>query len=146
MTDQQSAAQAKLRALENAPVGRLLWEYSLPTVVGLLVMSLYNVVGGILVGRGVGADAISGLASTFPVMNLATALGVLVGAGATTRVSILLGQKNHRGASEVLGNALVLLLINATIYISIFGIFIDPILRAFGASDATLPYARDFIL
>ena len=146
MTDQQSAAQAKLRALENAPVGRLLWEYSLPTVVGLLVMSLYNVVDRILIGRGVGADAISGLAITFPVMNLATALGVLVGAGATTRVSILLGQKNHRGASEVLGNALVLLLINATIYISIFGIFIDPILRAFGASDATLPYARDFIL
>lgn len=109
-------------------------------------MSLYNVVDRVFIGRGVGAEAISGLAITFPVMNLTTALGVLVGAGATARVSILLGRKNFKGAGEVLGNSLVLLIINATIYISIFGIFIDPILRAFGASDVTLPYARDFIL
>lgn len=138
--------KAKLKELESAPIGRLLWQYSLPTVVGLLVMSLYNVIDRIFIGRGVGAEAISGLAITFPVMNLTTALGVLVGAGATARVSILLGQKDFKGAADVLGNSLVLLLINATIYISIFGIFIDPILRAFGASDATLPYARDFIL
>lgn len=138
--------KGNLHALANAPVGRLLWQYSLPTVVGLLVMSLYNVVDRIFIGRGVGPEAISGLALTFPVMNLTTALGVLVGAGATARISIALGRKDLERASTVLGNALVLLLINAVIYISIFGIFIDPILRAFGASDATLPYARDFIL
>ncbi len=136
----------QLKELETKPVGRLLWQYSLPTVVGLLVMSLYNVVDRIFIGRGVGAEAISGLAITFPVMNLATALGVLIGAGATARVSIKLGQKDYAGASEILGNSLTLLLINASLYISIFGIFIDPILRAFGASDVTLPYARDFIL
>lgn len=135
-----------LNLLASGSVGRLLWQYSLPTVVGLLVMSLYNVVDRIFIGRGVGTEAISGLAITFPVMNLTTALGVLVGAGATARISICLGRKDMRSASEVLGNALVLLLINATVYISIFGLFIDPILRAFGASDATLPYARDFIL
>ncbi len=138
--------KGNLGDLATGRVGRLLWQYSVPTVVGLLVMSLYNVVDRIFIGRGVGAEAISGLAITFPVMNLATALGVLVGAGATARVSIFLGRKDLPSASMVLGNALVLLLINATIYISIFGVFIDPILRAFGASDATLPYARDFIL
>lgn len=136
----------KLNELETRPVGRLLWQYSLPTVVGLLVMSLYNVVDRVFIGRGVGAEAISGLAITFPVMNLATALGVLVGAGATARVSIMLGRRNYAAASEILGNSLVLLVINATAYIAVFGIFIDPILRAFGASDVTLPYARDFIL
>ena len=135
-----------LDTLATGRVGRLLWQYSLPTVVGLLVMSLYNVVDRIFIGRGVGAEAISGLAITFPVMNLTTALGVLVGAGATARISIALGRKDMHSASEVLGNALILLLINASIYICFFGIFIDPILRAFGASDATLPYARDFIL
>lgn len=138
--------QSTLNRLATGSVGRLLWDYSVPTVVGLLVMSLYNVVDRIFIGRGVGAEAISGLAITFPVMNLTTALGVLVGAGATARVSIYLGRKDLHSASEVLGNALILLIINATIYISIFGIFIDPILRAFGASDATIPYARDFIL
>ncbi len=138
--------KGNLNALATAPVGRLLWQYSVPTVVGLLVMSLYNVIDRIFIGRGVGAEAISGLAITFPVMNLATALGVLVGAGATARISIFLGRKDHEAASLVLGNALSLLLINGVIYVSAFGIFIDPILRAFGASDATLPYARDFIL
>ncbi|MDE7458020.1 MAG: MATE family efflux transporter, partial [Muribaculaceae bacterium] len=142
----EDSVKGNLNILGTASVGRLLWQYSLPTVVGLLVMSLYNVVDRIFIGRGVGAEAISGLAITFPVMNLTTALGVLVGAGATARISIFLGRKELDRASMVLGNAFVLLLINAIIYISFFGIYIDPILRAFGASDITLPYARDFIL
>lgn len=142
----EDSVKGNLNILGTASVGRLLWQYSLPTVVGLLVMSLYNVVDRIFIGRGVGAEAISGLAITFPVMNLTTALGVLVGAGATARISIFLGRKELDRASMVLGNAFVLLLINASIYISFFGIYIDPILRAFGASDITLPYARDFIL
>lgn len=142
----EASIKGNLNILATGSVGRLLWQYSVPTVVGLLVMSLYNVVDRIFIGRGVGAEAISGLAITFPVMNLTTALGVLVGAGATARISIFLGQKDYNRASLVLGNALVLLLINATIYITLFGIFIDPILKAFGASEVTLPYARDFIL
>lgn len=135
-----------LAELETGSIARLLWKYSLPTVVGLLVMSLYNVIDRILIGRVVGPEAISGLAITFPVMNLATALGVLVGAGSTARISIFLGKKNIKDASQVLGNALSLVILNGIIYISLFAIFIDPILRAFGASDATIPYARDFIL
>lgn len=71
-----------LKALATRPIGRLLWEYSLPAVVGMVVMSLYNVVDRIFIGRGVGADAIAGLAITFPVTNVCTAIGVLIGAGA----------------------------------------------------------------
>jgi putative MATE family efflux protein len=93
----------------------------------------------------VGPDAIAGLAITFPVMNLATALGVLVGAGAAARTSIMLGAKDLDNARLVLGNSLTIILINATIYLTIFAVFMDPILRAFGASENTLPYARDFL-
>ncbi|MGM9871609.1 MAG: MATE family efflux transporter [Muribaculaceae bacterium] len=141
----QSSSE-RLKELSESPVGRLLWKYSLPAVVGMVVMSLYNVIDRIYIGRGVGADAISGLAITFPVMNLSAALGVLIGAGASTRVSILLGAGNIRGASRVLGNALVLTVAIGIGYISLFGIFLKDILTAFGAGPNTLPYAYDFML
>ena len=83
----------------------------------MLVMSLYNVIDRIFIGQGVGPEAIAGLAITFPVMNISAALGVLIGAGASARVSIMLGSGNRRGAEEVLGNSLVLILINATVYL-----------------------------
>lgn len=138
--------QERLTALATRPVGRLLWEYSLPAVVGMLVMALYNVVDRIYIGRGVGPEAISGLAITFPVMNLSAALGVLIGAGASARTSILLGAGDFRGAARVLGNSLTLTLGIGAAYISAFAIFLRPILMAFGASDTTLPYAYDFML
>lgn len=141
-----SKATGNINDLETRPIGRLLWEYSLPAVVGMLVLSLYNVIDRIFIGQGVGADAIGGLAITFPVMNISAAIGLLIGAGAAARVSILLGAKDQRGAEQVLGNALVLILVNAIIYLAIFAIFIDEILVQFGASEATLPYARDFMM
>lgn len=135
----------KLDELATEPVGRLLWRYSLPAVVGMLVMSLYNVIDRIFIGQGVGAEAITGLAITFPVMNVASALGVLIGAGASARISIMLGAKDHHGARLVLGNSLTLILIIAVIYLTVFAVFLDDILVAFGASDASLPYAHDFM-
>ena len=131
--------------LATRSIGRLLWEYSMPAIVGMVVMSLYNVIDRIFIGRGVGAEAIAGLAITFPVMNISAAIGVLIGAGAAARVSIMLGQRDRRSAEEVLGNATVLIVVNALIYLTLFAIFLDDILRLFGASDATLPYARDFM-
>ena len=136
---------AQLTALTDKPVGRLLWSYSLPAVVGMLVMSLYNVFDRIIIGQVVGADAIAGLTVTFPVMNLSAAVGVLIGVGSSARISILLGQKRHADAEMVLGNALLWTLINASIYLTLLAVFLDPILMAFGASDVTLPYARDFM-
>lgn len=135
-----------LRELSETPVGRLLWRYSLPAVVGMLVMSLYNIIDRVFIGQWVGPEAIAGLAITFPVMNLSAALGVLIGAGGSARISILLGAKDYEGAQKVLGNSLVLLSIIICCYLTAFAIFIDDILLAFGASEVTLPYARDFML
>ncbi|MCM1163935.1 MAG: MATE family efflux transporter [Muribaculaceae bacterium] len=136
----------KLTELSEMPVGRLLWRYSLPAIVGMMVTALYNVVDRIFIGQGVGPEAIAGLAITFPVMNLSAALGVLIGAGGSARISILLGSKDNEGASRTLGNALVTLVCIIVFYLSIFAIFVDEILMAFGASEVTLPYARDFML
>lgn len=128
------------------PVGRLLWKYSLPSVVGMLVMQLYNVIDRIVIGQVVGPKAIAGLAITFPVMNIATALGVLIGAGATARMSLFLGAGNLDGARKILGNALVLTLTIGLAYICMFAIFMSPILRLFGADSQTIPYAHDFMM
>ena len=81
----------EIENLATRPVGRLLWEYSLPAVVGMLVMALYNVVDRIFIGQVVGPEAIAGLALTFPIMNITTAIGVLVGVGSSTRISIAMG-------------------------------------------------------
>ena len=141
-----NVSNGKLNVLETRSIGRLLWDYSIPAVVAMVVMQLYNVIDRIFIGRGVGSDAIAGLAITFPVMNLSAAIGVLIGAGASARVSIMLGARDYRGAELVLGNALVLTLANAIAYLSVFGIFIDEILLSFGASETSLPYAKDFML
>ena len=136
----------KLEQLSNESVGRLLWRYSLPAVVGMLVMSLYNIIDRIFIGQGVGPEAIAGLAITFPVMNISAALGVLIGAGGSARISILLGAKDYHGARRVLGNALTLMTAIVVCYLTLFAIFIDDILTIFGASEVTLPYARDYML
>ncbi len=138
--------QANLEHLNDRSIGRLLWDYSAPAVAGMLVTSLNNIIDRIFIGQGVGPEAIAGLGVTFPVMNLSAALGVLIGAGASARTSIMLGSKDFRSSERVLGNSLVMTLIIGIIYVTMFGVFIDEILYAFGASDLTIPYARDFML
>ena len=138
-------SSANLTALTTQSPARLLWEYSLPAIVGMLVVSLYNIVDRMFIGHAVGPEAIAGLTITFPVMNISTAVGVLVGVGASARTSILLGNKNLRGAEIILGNTLVLTILNAAVYLTVFTIFMDAILRAFGASEVTLPYAKEFL-
>lgn len=128
------------------PVGKLLLRYSIPAVVGIVVMQLYNIVDRIFIGQVVGTDAIAGLAITFPVANISTALGVLIGAGASARVSIMLGNKDEQSALRVTGNALVLTLGIGFAYILLLYIFLDDLLRLFGATAANLPYARDMML
>ena len=139
-------ASKRIQELDTAPVGKLLWKYSVPSVVGIVVMSIYNVIDRIFIGQGVGAEAIAGLAITFPVMNISSAFGVLIGAGASARTSIVLGQGNKRQAEMILGNSIVMTLVFGTFYIGMLGVFLDPILRLFGASDTSLPYAHDFML
>ncbi len=135
-----------LNDLAMRPVGHLLWHYSLPAVVGMVVMAMYNVVDRIFIGQVVGPEAIAGMALTFPLMNITTAIGVLVGGGSAARISIVLGRRDKSRAELILGNAATLTFINAAAYIAIFAIFIDPILMTFGAGEATLPYARSYML
>lgn len=137
----------RLKELATAPIGRLLVKYSLPAVTDTVVSALYNIIDSIVIGHAIpDPNVVAGIAVTFPVMTLATALGMLIGAGAATRVSIVLGQKDHRRAEIILGNSVQLSIIIGIIYASCFAIFIEPILMMFGASTATLPYAREFIL
>ena len=135
-----------LDTLATKPVGRLLWQYSLPAVVGMLVMALYNIVDRVFIGQVVGPEAIAGMALTFPLMNITTAIGVLVGVGSSSRISIMLGRGDKSASELMLGNAATLTFVNAAIYIAIFALWMDPILRAFGAGDVTLPYARSYMM
>lgn len=141
----QKATKGDINRLGSGKISRLLWEYSIPAVVGMLVMSLYNVIDRIFIGQGVGPEAIAGLAITFPVMNISAAIGVLIGAGSSARVSILLGARDKNGAEVTLGNSLVLIIVNACVYLTLMRIYLDDILIAFGASHTSLPYAHDFM-
>lgn len=126
-------------------ISKLVWDYALPGIVGTMVNVLYNVVDRIFIGQGVGPLAISGLAITFPVINLTSSLGMLVGAGAAARISISLGKKDKHTAEQILGNSLLLTILLNAVFITLFMIFLDPILIAFGASELTLPYARGYL-
>ncbi|MDD6104083.1 MAG: MATE family efflux transporter [Bacteroidales bacterium] len=131
--------------LGTEKVSKLLMQYSLPAIIAMTASSLYNMVDAIFIGQGVGPLAISGLAVTFPFMNLATAFGTLVGVGASTIASMLLGQRNYTMARKVLGNVVVLNGIIGMLFTVISLIFIDPILYFFGASENTLPYAKQYM-
>ena len=128
------------------PIGRLLRKYAIPAIVAMTAVSLYNMVDSIFIGQGCGPLAISGLAITFPLMNLSTAFGTLVGVGCSTIISVSLGQRNYQVARKALGTALLLNIIIGTVFTAASLIFLDPILRFFGASDQTLPYARAYMI
>lgn len=132
-------------ALEHGNVKQLLWQYALPAIIATTATSFYNIIDRIFIGQGVGPLAISGLALTFPIMNLGTALGTLVGAGSSAIISIRMGEKRREEAIQTLGNAFVLNMIIGILFSVLALCFLDPLLYLFGASDATLPYARDFM-
>lgn len=137
----------RLRELGEAPVGRLLLKYSLPAVVGTVISAIYNIIDSIVIGHAIpDPNVVSGIAVTFPVMSITTAFGMLVGAGAATRTSIVMGQNDRHAAEIILGNCVQLTVLFGVLYCLGLSLFIDPILRGFGASDNSLPYAREFML
>ena len=131
--------------LGTEPVGRLLLEYALPAIIAMVASSLYNIVDRVFIGNGVGPEAIAGLAVAMPLMNITAAFGAMVGVGSASIISIRLGQKRLDDATHVLGNALLLNLIIGTTVAVCGLIWLDPLLRAFGASERVLPHARDFM-
>jgi len=140
MDNKQSALE-----LGQKPVGQLLWQYALPAIVAMTASSLYNIIDRAMIGQMVGPEAIAGLGITFPFMNLSGAFGAAVGVGASTCISVKLGQKDYKRAEYLLGNTVTLNLIIGFLFMAVCLIFLDPILRFFGASDVTLPYAREFM-
>ena len=131
--------------LGQKPVGRLLWQYALPAIVAMTASSLYNIIDRAMIGQVVGPEAIAGLGITFPFMNLSAAFGAAVGVGSSTCISVKLGQKDYKTAENLLGNTVTLNLIVGALFMVVCFVFLNPILRFFGASDATLPYARQFM-
>jgi putative MATE family efflux protein len=126
-------------------LGKLLVQYSVPAIVATAAASIYNIIDRIFIGQGVGPLAISGLALTFPLMNITAAFGSLVGVGAGTMVSIRLGQHDRKVATMILGNTVILNVILSLIVAITFLVFLNPLLYAVGGSKDTLPYARDFM-
>lgn len=135
----------QFNTLAEKPVGSLLMQYAIPAIVAMAASSVYNIIDGIFIGQGVGPEAIMGLALTGPLMSLTAAFGAMVGVGAATLMSVKLGQKDYDTAKKILGNVVIM---NLTLGITLGVVllcFINPILRFFGASDVTLPYARQFM-
>ena len=146
MTDRKMTdSKAATLELGTKPVGKLLMQYSIPAIIAMTAASLYNMVDSIFIGQGVGPMAISGLAITFPFMNITAAFGAAIGVGASTCISVKLGQRDYSSANRILGNTFTLNLIVGIAIGVICLVFLDPILRFFGASNQTIVYARDYM-
>ncbi|MDE6136988.1 MAG: polysaccharide biosynthesis C-terminal domain-containing protein, partial [Muribaculaceae bacterium] len=145
MSDNHSKNNSSPTALGTSPIGRLLLQYSLPAIMASVVTSLYNIIDSIFIGRGVGAMAIAGLAITFPLMNLVIGFCTLVAVGGATVSSIFLGQKNLQRATDTVNNVMLLCIVHSVLFGGLTLLFLDPILRLFGATEETLPYAREFM-
>jgi len=130
--------QGRAESLRAEKLGKLLVSYSLPAIIATSAASLYN-------GQGVGPLAISGLALTFPLMNITAAFGAMVGVGASAMVSIRLGQHDRKGATQILGNAVMLNIILGIVIGALAFIFLEPILFALGASKETFPFAKEYM-
>lgn len=143
----QNMSENRQAAMElgTERVRKLLIQYAVPAIIAMTASSLYNMVDSIFIGHGVGPLAISGLALTFPLMNLAAAFGSLVGVGAATLISMRLGQRDYQTAGTVLGNVVVLNLIIGVVFGVLALVFLDPILYFFGASADTISYAREYM-
>ncbi len=133
--------------LGSEKIGKLLKMYAVPGIIAQTAASLYNMVDSIYIGhiKDVGSYAISGLAVTFPLMNLSAALGTLVGVGAMTLISVLLGQKNYDTARKVLSNVLTLNVVISILFTAVMLLFLRPVLYFFGASDNTMPFAASYM-
>ena len=131
--------------LGTQKISKLLVQYSVPAIIAMTASSLYNMIDSIFIGHGVGPMGIAGLAVTFPFMNLAAAFGSLVGVGASTLLSVKLGQKDYNSAQTILGNVVTMNLIIGISFTILSLLFLDPVLYFFGASEQTIPYARDFM-
>ncbi|GAA0121047.1 MAG: MATE family efflux transporter [Clostridium argentinense] len=131
--------------LGKESIGKLLLKFSVPAIIGMIVNAFYNIVDRIFIGQGVGEIALSGVTITFPISTITMAFGMLIGIGAAALISIRLGQQRKNEAEKIMGNAFSLIVIIMSIFTVVSLIFLEPMLKVFGASDITLPYAKEYI-
>lgn len=139
------SAEDKSVLLATKPIGKLLWQFAAPSIVAMSATSIYNVCDSIFIGHGAGPYAIAGLAITFPLMNISAAFGSLAGMGGSAQTSVYMGMGKRNVAQKIFGNVLSLNLIIGLTLSTLGLIFLNPILEAFGATDSTLTYARDYM-
>ena len=135
----------KITELGTQSIRSLLMKYALPGIIAMTASSLYNMVDSIFIGHGVGAMALSGLTVAKPFMDICAAFGTLVGVGASSLVAIKLGEKDYRSANDVLANVVLLNVLLGALVMAVGLYWLDPILYAFGASDVTIAYAREYM-
>ena len=128
-------------------IGKLLAQYAIPAIIAQIAASLYNLIDRAFIGHmpDVGPEAISGLTNTFPFMNLSVAFGAMIGVGGATLLSVRLGQRDYDSAKNILGNLVTLNVIVGFLFAAVSFLFMDEILTFFGASENTLPFARDYM-
>lgn len=136
----------KTKELETKGIGALLLAYAIPSVISQIISSVYNICDRIFIGQGVGALAIAGLAITMPIMNIIHAFGALIGVGAGARMSIVLGKKDNNWAENILGNSVIFTIILSGTVMLFSYLFLDKILMLFGATEATVSYAREYMV
>lgn len=137
---------ANIGELGNGDIRKLLWQYALPAIVGTMVNALYNIIDRIFIGHWVGDDALSALGLVLPIMNLTAAVGMLVGAGSASRISICLGENDKETAEKIAGTSFLMTLVLSGGVIGLILVFLKPVLYFAGASDVTYPLARDFLV
>jgi len=130
--------------MRNGRIGRLLWEFSIPAIIGMMVLGLYIVIGRIFVGRGVGAIAIAAVTVAQPIMTVLMAFSMLIGIGGTALISIRLGQQKIEEAEEIAGNTTTLLILLPLLLSLVYFSYSETILTMLGASEEVLPYARQY--
>lgn len=132
--------------LAHKKLSSLFWQYALPAIIGVVVNTLYNIIDGVFIGHWVGKEALAGLGVILPIMSFAAAMGMLVGIGSASRISIALGEKDHATAEKIVGTSFILTLVISSTALTLLLVFLKPILMFVGASEVTYPYARDFLL
>lgn len=143
--ERSGVTMAKNLNLREGNITRLLFEFSLPAIIGMLVSGLYNIIARIFVGRGVGSLGIAATTVALPIMTLLMAVAILVSIGATALISLRMGEQKMKEAEKIAGNAAILLIIFPLAISIIYFLFSEPILRLFGASPEVMPYAKDYI-
>lgn len=130
--------------LGTQPINRLIWKFAIPGIITQLVNALHNIVDQVFIGWGIGDFGVASTSILFPITSIITALSALIGLGAASRFSILLGKKQYQEASDIFGNAISLLLLFGSVLTIGTSVFLKPMLYLFGATERMMPYAQPY--